>query len=466
MKPKDYNHPDITAYVMDELDSAGAARMKGLIACSPEAREEYNCIKRAVTALHAGASIPARTLHPSQKETVLAMSQKPGRAPKIAPFTVRPKRKSIFNSTVFRLAAAACLTAGAFLIGHQTAMRPLPVTLAKKDTNQSATVPAFQSDPVMSPTFAEKKIVAVIAPNDVRQTAADTDVTSVVSPPPVVAPSVATTREMKVSSPIAFPAPAFTSKLSLASFIIAADHPQTSITLQPDLMRPTKTATNEFAGIILAAPMLGQLKTVTNVIPIPRKTEHQPKLVIHSWKTEIASCPWDSTRRLMRFVIQIPVDQTGIDFNDASYRLAVKFDPAQVQGYRLVTEKHIPPGGGSNLATRFAWYEIVPVRNFSPTRDQPVLLGVMELAQPVAVKESQSLRLMDRGLSWSEAREDFAFETAMIGFNLLLQGAENIGSLNYKLVLDLAEQSRGEDRHGERSKFIKAVEEAQNAAGL
>lgn len=465
MKPKDYNHPDITAYVMDELDSAGAARMKGLIACSPEAREEYDGIKRAVTALQAGASIPARALNPRQKETVMAMGQKPG-ASKIEHFTVRPQRKSIFNSTVFRLAAAACLTAGAFLIGHQTAMRPSPLALAKKATKQATTVPALQIDPVMSPTLAKKKIVAGVAPNDARQTAADTDVTPVVSPPPVAISSDATTQELKETSPTAPTDPAFASRLSLASFIIAADHPQSSITLQPDLMRPTKTAATEFAGIILAAPMLGQLQTTTSVTTTPRKTELQPKLVIHSWKTEIASCPWDSTRRLMRFVIQIPVDQSGIDSNDASYRLTVKFDPAQVQGYRLVTEKHMPPGGGSNLATRFAWYEIVPVRNFSPTRDRPVSLGMMELAQPVAVKENQSLRLMDRGISWTEAREDFAFETAMIGFNLLLQGADNIGSLNYKLVLELAEQSRGEDRHGERSKFIKTVEEAQNAAGL
>lgn len=126
----------------------------------------------------------------------------------------------------------------------------------------------------------------------------------------------------------------------------------------------------------------------------------------------------------------------------------------------------MPPSGNSNLATRFAWYEIIPVSNFAPARDKPSSLGVVKLVQPRESKDSHTLRLVDRGLSWSEAREDFAFETAMIGFNLLLQGADNIGNLNYKLVLDLAEKSRGEDMHGERTKFIETVEQAHKAAGF
>lgn len=459
MKSKDYNHSDITAYVMDELESAEASRIRGLLACSPEARAEYDRIKRAVTALRAGASIPERSLNQRQKETVLAMSQKVGRISMIAPFTERPHPKSIFNSIVFKLAAAACLAVGAFQIGHQTAPHPPLDTVAKNATNQAAAVPELQIERVMPPTLSEGEIVTKVASINEQQAPTDTDV-------PTVDSSVATTQEVKKSSPAPSADTAVIPKFSLKSFIIAAAHPQTSITLQPDLMRPTKVATTEFAGIILAAPTLEHLKTATIATTISRKSEPQPMLVIHSWKSEIASCPWESTRRLMRFVVQIPVDQAGIDLNDASYHLNVKFDPAQVQGYRLVTEKHMPPGGSSNLATRFAWYEIVPALNFAPTRDRPVSLGVMELAQPVAGKESQKLRLMDRGLAWSEAREDFAFETAMIGFNLLLQGADNIGSLNYKLVLDLAEKSRGEDRHGERSKFIKTVEQAQKAAGL
>jgi hypothetical protein len=54
----------------------------------------------------------------------------------------------------------------------------------------------------------------------------------------------------------------------------------------------------------------------------------------------------------------------------------------------------------------------------------------------------------------------------MIGFSLLLQGTENVGELNHRLVLDIAQQSKGEDPKGERAKFIKVVKQAQSAAGL
>ena len=44
------------------------------------------------------------------------------------------------------------------------------------------------------------------------------------------------------------------------------------------------------------------------------------------------------------------VDQTAIQSSDRDYALSVKFDPAQVQAWRLITEKHMPPSGGSHIA--------------------------------------------------------------------------------------------------------------------
>ncbi len=458
MKPQNYNHPDMTAYVMGELDPTAAARMRGLIACSPEASAEYDRIKRAVSALQTGASIPECALKSRQRDTVLAMSQKLGRASKIAPFTARPQRESIINSWLFKLAAAACLTIAAFIVGHQTATPKSFASITQSATKQVAEVPP--RIPAENNIEPEDKLIVG------QLQSVETNTASIASLPNINIPSAVTIEQSNKPLPHALSSSRHSTLYPLESFIIAATHPETAITLRPDLVRPTKTATKEFAGITLAAPMMENLKAVVHAPVNPHKMESQPSLVIHSWKAEIASCPWDSTRRLMRFVVQIPVDQAAIESNEADYRLSVKFDPALVRGYRLVTEKHMPPSGNSNLATRFAWYEIIPTNNSAPSRDKPASLGVMKMVQPRETKDSQSLRLIDRGLSLSEAREDFAFETAMIGFNLLLQGANNIGSLNYKLVLDLAEQSRGEDVHGERTKFIETVEQAQRAAGL
>lgn len=127
----------------------------------------------------------------------------------------------------------------------------------------------------------------------------------------------------------------------------------------------------------------------------------------------------------------------------------------------------MPPSNGGLLATRFAWHEIIPTRSHAPRFDKPATIGVLEIAQPNGTAhDGQPLKLVDRGLAWNDAREDFIFETAMVGFNLLLQGRENIGALNLMLVLELTEQSKDENPNSERNKSVATVKQAQQAAGL
>ena len=170
----------------------------------------------------------------------------------------------------------------------------------------------------------------------------------------------------------------------------------------------------------------------------------------------------------MRFVAQIPVEQPGIENFDQEYKLVAKFDPFHVQGFRLVTEKHMRPSSGGTQATRFAWYEIIPARNFSAGPDKPVTIGTITVEQPRGSTpvDSSPHKLVDRGAVWSDAREDFIFETAMIGWSQLLQGTENTPGLNHKVVLDIAEKTKGEEPKGERAKFIGVVRQAQRAVGL
>jgi hypothetical protein len=245
-------------------------------------------------------------------------------------------------------------------------------------------------------------------------------------------------------------------------FYDPSDAPEAELTIDPKLIRPLPVP-HEFAGVILASPLPLDAKPAAT----PRKAESQPALVIHWGKPEIASCPWDASRRLVRFVAQVPVAQPGIENSDADYKLTAKFDPFQVQGYRLVMDKYMRPVAGATQAHRFAWYEIIPTRNFNPSADKPVTIGTISVEQPRgAASDIAPLKLVDRGLAWSDAGEVCVFETAMLGWNLLLNGTENIGGLNSNLVLDLAEKTRGEDAKSERTKFINAVKQAQKAVGM
>jgi hypothetical protein len=54
----------------------------------------------------------------------------------------------------------------------------------------------------------------------------------------------------------------------------------------------------------------------------------------------------------------------------------------------------------------------------------------------------------------------------VVGFGLLMRGAEQTGVLNHELVLNLSKQAKGADTTGERARFVRLVQEAQRVAGL
>jgi hypothetical protein len=478
MNNPDFEQPALTAFALGELGPAEAASVRRLIATSPEVRAEYERIAQTVAAMRNAPALPRRTLTQRQRETVLAMGQAPSRGPKVVPFAKPPVRRPDAAWGFVKYAAAACLTIGAFALGQRFTPHG-DVNVAAHDP-----LPSAPSQPVAAPAPASQVAVAsasapltqpdiklsrweAVSFEPVLQPPGIAPVLLAETPPASPAPAVAAEAPKAITPAVVTSRPTVPAANALKSFTVAVTQAESSIPLRPQLMRVVpKPVPREFAGQVLAAPIQEKPKTAPKNAA-PRKPDPQPPLVIHSWKAEIASCPWDSSRRLMRLVAQIPVDQDGVETNKRDYELMVKFDPAQVQAWRLITEKHMPPSNGGLLATRFVWYEIVPGRNFAPKADKPAVLGVLDIIQPRGTaRDSQPLKLLDRGLTWNEAREDFVFETAMVGFNLLLQGRENIGNLNHKLVLELAEQSRDDDPKGERGKFITVVKQAQKAAGL
>jgi hypothetical protein len=80
--------------------------------------------------------------------------------------------------------------------------------------------------------------------------------------------------------------------------------------------------------------------------------------------------------------------------------------------------------------------------------------------------DGSKLAVLDRGASWQAAREDFLFESAVVGFGMLLRGDHRSPALNHQVVLSLAEKAKGSDASGERARFIREVSHARQAAGL
>ena len=80
----------------------------------------------------------------------------------------------------------------------------------------------------------------------------------------------------------------------------------------------------------------------------------------------------------------------------------------------------------------------------------------------VGLDQSQRIEhsVVDQGLDYANASEDFKFAAAVAGFGMLLRDSPEKGNLTYPAVVELAEASKGSDRSGYRAEFVDLVRKA------
>jgi len=256
---------------------------------------------------------------------------------------------------------------------------------------------------------------------------------------------------------------------------VAVTHPSTDVAF----ISTSRQSTDQFSlrpADIRPAPMKGGKDNFAS--PVPVKPAPQPKLdakitkadvFIHSWKAEIASCPWNRSTRLLRITMQLPADQPAAITPNA-YPLQVSFDRRNVREFRRLSERHLPAVELRSAGSQTVWYEFQPVSDDVADTGKSVAVVTLEkgrfTTQTVGPFDSSKLNVQDRGITWQATREDFIFESAVVGLSMLLRGDHQSPGLNHHLVLALAEKGKGTDATGERARFIRQVNEARRAAGL
>ena len=199
----------------------------------------------------------------------------------------------------------------------------------------------------------------------------------------------------------------------------------------------------------------------------PARGSRGSELLIHSWKADVISCPWDESRRLVRLVIQMPADQPT---TAASFPLQMNFSPATVRSFRQLGERSVPAKDADSPALHIVWFEAIP--NGPLAEGGTRVLGDFTLAnahfttQGMSAFDSSRMKVPDRGTAWQNAHQDFLFESAVIGFGLLMGGDKDSGALNHSQVLDLALRSKSDEKNSEVTKFVKVVRDAGRFAGL
>ena len=474
MNPQD--NPLFTAYTLGELDFGQAREIHEALQANPSAAHELEQIEAVTDALRHGAPIPMDRLTPEQRHNVLHPTNLPRRMQPMMPRRPVVKAKPMMweaVGTLLKAAAVLGLTGAAFFAGWH--LQPQATTLAEIKAPEppqpeisapkvKAPPVVVEAPPVKAPTpvveapKATKVIAAAPAPSPEKpQIEKPKTETLIVSAPPKPAerkPAALPPLDLGFSMP----------RAADAAFANTTRQTNAKFSLQPALIRPLASDKSAQA---FASPVKTDAKGADT------KPKMASELLIHSWQSEIAACPWNADHRLLRIVIQLPADQAAVtSVDDASFPMQITFDPLAVKQFRLLCERHQPAKELRSAGTHVVWYEFQPngtvdVKSESGRQIASVTVPKSRFtSQTVGPFDSNSLRVIDRGYTLQNAREDFVFETAVVGFGMLMRGTSQIGSLNHELVLNLATRAKTDGASSERTRFVKLVKDAQRAVGL
>lgn len=330
---------------------------------------------------------------------------------------------------------------------------PAAVAIETSEEKAAATTTSTVATAGAAPSVPEKKSVNVVVAAATTSAPAQQPETKVAS----LAPGSGKAQ--------ARPAVLTTPSKAMA-FVNASRHAVDQFGLEPALIRPLPPKQNK--RDLLAAPIPLDLASASKDSTGNSKPR-TPDLYIHSWRTESASCPWNDKHRLLRITIQLPADQPAATTAHA-YSLRVAFDPNNVREYRQLCERHQPAAELRQAGMHEVWYEYLPNGDLDPDTGKTIATVTLDrgrfTTQTVGPFDSTKLHVQDRGGRWQQARNEFVFDSAVVGFGLLMRGVPQAEKLDHALVLALAEKSKGQDPTGDCARFIRMVKEAAIAAGF
>lgn len=459
MNPQD--NPHFTAYALGELSAEEAHAMHETLATTPAAAHHLEQIEAVTDALRHGAPIPQSRLSHEQRHAVLHPANLPRRMQPMLPRQPAPRPRHAFwpvMGVMLKAAAVIALTGAAFLAGwsFSPTLQDAAQIVATPPKERTSIENVVKAPPALAPMVAVKQVESTPAPEKIVINAPSAPATVVKETVVVKAPTVSALPAVAAVTPdLGFSMPA-----GRGVFASTTKQASDQFSLHPAQIKPLPPKPQ---GQAFASPQSPKVKP-------DAKPARAPELYIHSWQAEVADCPWNVAHRLLRIVLQVPADQPAVLAADAGFPLQVTFDVANVKQFRMLCERHLLAPELRSSGTHVLWYEFQPNGVSETARDRQIasvtLPNARFTSQAVGPFDSSRLQVIDRGYSLQNAREDFVFETSVVGFGLLLRGADQVGGLNHNLVLNLAKQAKGSDAGGERARFIRLVQDAQRVAGL
>jgi Ca-activated chloride channel homolog len=168
-------------------------------------------------------------------------------------------------------------------------------------------------------------------------------------------------------------------------------------------------------------------------------------------------------------------------------KIQVEFNPMNIESYRLVgyenrllneedfnnDKKDAGEIGAGHSVT--ALYEVVlkgtgvgpsvdPMRYSNNELNQSALVNEMLTVKFRYKKPGEEVSLLieknleNKVMAWDELSDNFKFSAAVSAYGMLIRNSEFKGTANFDSVLELAKNSKGNDKNGYRAEFIRIVE--------
>jgi hypothetical protein len=495
---------ELTAYAVGELQAHQAVDIHRLLSQCPAALTELEQIEAVTDALRQHAPIPQERLNPEQRHAVLRPVNLPRRMAAMQPrqpIARRPHR-SVWPlvGTVLRLAALIAITGFAYWFGRHVEIASLANTglISANTAAGSSLEKTTQSEKIGVSMIASPSEESGLAVKEIESNPKET----VVEPMPVLR-KVSEVVSVEVGSRKVEAAPE-KPKVAAKALAVANAAPESPAMLGSNTPRVPVEKSTVNSALLKLSPDLAFISAMkkevdevairpADILPVPVKRDAKQvfaspmysgakvtqenafrrspsEIYIHAWRAEVASCPWNPSTRLLRISIQMPPSQAAAD-PGSSYPLQVSFDRRLVREFRRLGIRQLPALEMNSAGTQTLWYEFMPVGDEAIRSNRAFATvsldkGRFTVSSPGPFSDGAKLAVLDRGLIWTAARDDFLYEAALIGMGTLFRGDSHTPGLNVQTILSMAEKSRANDPTGERAKLVRQLHELKKTAGL
>jgi len=189
--------------------------------------------------------------------------------------------------------------------------------------------------------------------------------------------------------------------------------------------------------------------------------------------SEFIYSPWSSEKCLLRIGVSV-ADQDNPKSNEklllSNVKMSVEFNPDKVSGYRLIGESDLDV----NLSverldqdvllagqTVTVLYEVIPIntKQVANEKTSEIVSVSIDYKDPFDGKNKSMLsRVLVDGIKPIEkSSNDIRFAASVLGYGMILEERHDLTEATYDLVLELANNSLGNDEKGKRSEFIKWI---------